>query len=157
MSNKVLKDFDKKMLAKKELNHLIKKQKKNAPKTMITLIKDKTEKIAGIYGIYVDNDLVYIGQSKNIEKRITEHSIKMNESKYMSKEKLYCLLRQAISNNKKITAKVLINISEIPTSLTQRDLDVLELALIVEHKPAGNTNGIDRFFSLTHFEKNFNL
>lgn len=66
--------------------------------------KDK-EKIMGIYGIIVNNEIVYVGQSNNIVKRCKQHTLKITKpiekcEKYKGDlTPLYIELKQYFFNN----------------------------------------------------------
>lgn len=102
--------------------------------------EEEKQKLGGIYGIYEDNKLVYIGMTtRDFQKRWKEHQQKINEG---SKElALYSL----INKKAKIEYKVLFSRNEMKSNdeITKRDLQAMEFVLIQEHKPkynfAGNT------------------
>lgn len=60
--------------------------------TLADIVEDDIESISGIYGILIDNYLVYIGRSKNIQIRWNQHKKGIEKSP----EKKYELLREAL-------------------------------------------------------------
>ena len=74
--------------------------------------KDK-QKISGIYGIMIEDELVYIGQSKDIVKRCKQHSYKIIKSEENCKKyksdftPLYIEVRKAFYDNKHIKFVIL--------------------------------------------------
>lgn len=107
--------------AKKELDKQIKKEDKG-----------------GIYGIYEDGQLVYIGMTmRSFEDRWNEH--KKNIEKKSQELNLYSL----INPNAKIEFKKILEISQMfsDSQITKRDIQAMEFALIMEHKPKYNFAG----------------
>lgn len=100
--------------------------------------KKKKELQGGVYGIYEDGELVYIGMTmRNFEDRINEH---MKNIQNHSNE-LYMYSKF----NGELTWSKLIEIKDLKTNkeLTRRDIEAMEFALISLYKPkynlAGNT------------------
>ena len=96
----------------------------------------------GIYGIYMDEELVYIGQSKNMLKRICNH-IRCILNPEKGKEKKYVELRKATN----IRFDVLLYVKN------EKDLNKAELDLIHKYQPRLNTVGIKK----NRFEKTKNF
>ena len=99
-------------------------------------------KATGIYGIYVDDKLVYIGQTMdNFKARFQGHKTNLkNSDKY-----LYRYLRVAKEGGAEIALRPLIMIETLNISpgisIRERDLKMMELALIDLYKPVCNLQG----------------
>ena len=92
----------------------------------------------GIYGIYENNELVYIGMTmRNFQVRWHEHLENIKEQ--TNALPLYRL----INSDNKITFKILLNKKYMfsNSEITRRDLEAMEFALIQEHKPKYNFSG----------------
>ena len=91
----------------------------------------------GVYGIYKDDVLIYIGSTmRDFSVRFNEH---IENIKNNSKElHVYSLLQEG-----NITFKKLIDIKKLQTNsnITKRDLESMELALINTMQPIGNLAG----------------
>ena len=100
----------------------------------------KVPKSRGVYGVYINDKLVYIGMTwtQDFKARWSQHQ--RNFEIGSSALHLYSLTQP----NDKIEYKILIDVSEIKLSegvLDKRDVQMMELALIREHRPAGNLSG----------------
>lgn len=96
----------------------------------------------GIYGIYVNNILIYIGKTTtSFKARFQQHKYFMNVEK--NKDYLYQILKCAKQNNQTITLKPLIVVEDLKVQypIKDRDLDAMELALITLYKPQCNIEG----------------
>lgn len=92
----------------------------------------------GIYGIYENDELVYIGMTmRNFQTRWNEHLENIKEQTY--ELPLYHL----INPDNKITFKILLNKKYMfsNSEITRRDLEAMEFALIQEHQPKYNFAG----------------
>ena len=92
----------------------------------------------GIYGIYENNELVYIGMTmRNFQIRWNEHLENIKEQ--TNELPLYRL----INPDNQITFKILLNKKYMfsNSEITRRDLEAMEFALIQEHKPKYNFSG----------------
>lgn len=102
----------------------------------------------GIYGIYKNGKLIYIGKtSKSFKERFNQHrrSIKNKDRDDM---KLYSL----IEDGDDIQFKPLISANDLMIEkgdLTERDLEAMELALIHVRKPIGNLQGVNRIYKFS--------
>ena len=100
----------------------------------------------GIYGIYINNILIYIGKTTTSFKvRFQQHKHFMNVEE--NKDYLYQILKCAKQNNQIITLKPLIIVEDLKVQypIKDRDLDAMELALITLYKPQCNIKNY-RFF-----------
>lgn len=98
------------------------------------------ERNSGIYGIYINNQLVYIGITmRNFEDRWDEHrkgfEIKSNDNYY---------LYSSLKPGDVIRFERLLVIEELKVNdeITRRDLEAMELALIHIYQPKFNYQGI---------------
>lgn len=122
----------------KYLNTLLRnKDKKN----------NKDEKLTnkrGIYGIYIDDKLIYIGKTnKSFKERFQQHKYNMNDTTNLTY--LYRLLRSAKQLNKNIQLKPIIIVEDLiikdNIKITERDIKMMELALITLYQPEANIEG----------------
>lgn len=99
---------------------------------------DKT----GIYGIYLDNILIYIGRTTtSFKQRFQQH-----KTRYKTDDSyLYLLIHKAKEDGKNIEFKPLIIIEDLQIAngvrINERDLNSMELALITIYQPVGNVEG----------------
>lgn len=110
-------------------------------------IKDPLYYQHGIYGIYIDNILIYIGKTnKNFGTRFGQHKQFMNSRNFEDKTELYKILQSAKESNRTIMLKPLIIVENLKTdfNITVRDLEAMELALITLYKPQCNIEGLKK-------------
>lgn len=115
-------------------------------------IDEETEKNKyrrGIYGIYVDDELIYIGKTlRSFEQRFEEHRKSLNKEydEVENVPKLYFLLKAAKDDGKEIKFKRLIDLDDINCrnhrKFDNKDLCNMELGLITVLKPRGNVEGV---------------
>ena len=90
----------------------------------------------GIYAIYEDNNIIYIGSSRNIYLRLKSHisyiRMKQNNGCLTYNRPLYKYLR---NTNKNIYVKVLKN---IPVNISTHSLRLIEKYYIIKYKPICN-------------------
>lgn len=101
----------------------------------------------GIYGIYIDNVLIYIGKTnKNFGTRFGQHKQFMNSRNFEDKTELYKILQSAKESNRTIMLKPLIIVENLKTdfNITVRDLEAMELALITLYKLQCNIEGLKK-------------
>lgn len=105
----------------------------------LTFVENKEQqKIKGVYGIMIDDELVYIGQSKDIVKRCKQHSYKIIKPKEECKKykndfrPLYIETRDAFYNNKHIKFIILERI------VNELNLKKKELYYINKYSPRLN-------------------
>ena len=119
-------------------------EKKINKKRKKSKVKEKSlEQKAGIYGIYIENELVYIGKTmRSFKARFNEHRNNYStEGQY-----IYNLLREAKKQNKEIIMRPLIILEDLEIqnshfNFNNRDLSNMELALITIFQPRGNIEG----------------
>lgn len=108
----------------------------------------------GIYGIYVDDELIYVGLTYTcFSKRFQYHSEKLN-SKYITSQKaLYEYMRQALSEGKKVQMRPIIALQDLTMSdhvcLTLHDLEVMEMTTIALYRPKLNVVGLVTNYKFT--------
>lgn len=90
-----------------------------------------------IYGIYVGQDLVYVGKTtRDLRKRYLEHKRhieQMNKGTYDGTQyDLYFALAEAMSNGKSVRIEPILTMNDIMTEkeINGIDLQIMELALI---------------------------
>lgn len=101
------------------------------------LLKYGNTKIIGIYGIYVNEELVYIGSSSSIYTRVRDHCYQMylengyNDSKYIE-------LHKCLVEGKDISFEI------IDSDITEENRYEMEYKYIEKYKPILNTVGITK-------------
>lgn len=135
-------DLYKRHLTFKRVRDIIKEQKKGIEKF----------KHVGLYGIYIDNELVYIGKTmRSFEERFNEHKEKVNAPYKDNDIKLYKTLKEAKKQGKEIQMKELISLYNLlievegkkNNNFTNEELCDMELALIKVLQPRCNVEGKD--------------
>lgn len=119
------------------LQYLKERQTSSARKREINN-KQKINSSGGIYGIYENDQLVYIGMTmRPFEARWKEHQERIE--KRSNELALYNL----IDANAKIEFKKLLEVDKMDSNdkITKRDLQAMEFALIQEHRPKYNFAG----------------
>lgn len=93
----------------------------------------------GVYGIFIDDKIIYIGQTHNFKQRFQAH----NTCFHCSDKLLYQRMREEKENGKQVSIKPLINVEELKTDekITERDIFAMELALITLYQPYYNYEG----------------
>ena len=98
----------------------------------------------GVYGIYIDSQLIYIGKTNtSFATRFKQHA---SNCKYEYKDNgLYRLINGAKQQGRTVEMKPLIILNDLNINknikITDRDLCFMELALIDLYKPIGNVKG----------------
>lgn len=110
----------------------------------IKLNKKDKMKGYGIYGIYMNDKLVYIGETiRTFEERFREHKKGFEDNK----EQKYIELNKAKKNGAKITLVPLIDMDELlggcknKRSFTEKEIKCMELVLIKMYQPIFNIEG----------------
>ena len=124
----------------------------------VATVENKEEqqwsKQTGIYGIYVDDKLIYVGKTLTaFRTRFLSHRRKVNDVN--ENGRLYAYLRKAKANNQNIVFKPIIIVENLllhkNTIVKDRDLAFMELALIDLYKPICNTQGVYMNYSIKGF------
>lgn len=118
------------------------REKERTAKQKEKEIKEQTKRKKrlsyGIYGIYIDNELVYIGKTiRNFEERWKEHEACVKDKQIANSNQPY--LYEAMRNNKYEFRKLIEFTKEI---MYDWDLQCMEFALIETHKPKYNYVGV---------------
>lgn len=94
----------------------------------------------GVYGIYVNDKIIYIGQTQDFRRRFVNHHSGFN----CSNKPLYKHMRLEKQKGNQVSIKPIINVEDLQTEtpITERDLQAMELALITLYKPPYNYEGI---------------
>ena len=113
-------------------------------------------KCTGIYGIYVDNKLVYIGKTtQGFQKRFYQHKHLMDfpddsETQY----DMYYELAVARAQGSCIQLRPLFIVETVKYDslyhITNRDIESMEFALIETLKPKYNICGVKKPYKYTH-------
>ena len=99
----------------------------------------------GIYGIYCNNKLIYIGKTNvSFEQRFKQHKDAIDNNE--PKQSLHTYIIKAKQNGAVIEMKPIINILDLKVkgNITDRDLQAMELALIQLYQPICNVEGINK-------------
>lgn len=108
-----------------------------------------TEKdLNGIYGLYINKRLVYIGSTQqSFSLRLVQHNQKIGKSTSMLYQCLY-----VNRNHLMLSMKPLIITKYVRTSqpITSKELGWMELALISAFRPIYNTMGVKANFTFPH-------
>lgn len=110
-----------------------------------------------VYGIYVDDECVYVGKTKRtLNARYMEHKNNMEKVRQGiyngSQFVLYDTLIAAKDAGKEVGMKVLIDTNELMCNspLFDRDIQDMELALITYLKPKCNIEGISKEYKFRY-------
>lgn len=96
----------------------------------------------GIYGIYLNGELIYIGKTDvSFEVRYQQHKKAIEEGS--EAQYLYKYLKGKMNGND-VRLKPIINVKELNTKdrITNRDIEAMELALIHLYQPKCNIQGV---------------
>ena len=120
--------------------------------SLITPISDCT----GIYGIYVDDVLVYIGKTtQSFQKRFLQHKHNMDYPEDSTTQyDMYYELAVARAQGSCIQLRPLFIAEYVPYDslyeFTNRDLESMEFALIWYCRPRYNIKGLKQPYKYTH-------
>lgn len=106
-------------------------------------IKTDWEDKKGVYGIYIEDNLVYIGSTCNsFKNRFIAHKqgIKGEPTQYIHKQ-----IKKALNNNEKVEFKPIVIIEDLEMlhkrTINEKELKCMELALITAIQPKYNIAG----------------
>lgn len=113
---------------------------------------------AGVYGIYVNDIIIYVGETvRSFQERFTEHYNNMQNKE--NKERLYSYLRNAKINGDEIIMRPLITLKQLKNNsigFTHRDLLAVEYGLIQYLQPIMNIEGNFKKYRFNKNEGNTN-
>lgn len=93
----------------------------------------KTDNLIGLYGIYIDDELVYIGKTSN--SFLSRYSVHKSNLK-IKKRKMYSIMYQALEDGKEVYLSPLIICDNVIK------LNELEKSYIEKYQPRLNIEGI---------------
>ena len=117
----------------------------------------------GIYGIFVNNKLLYIGMTMDsFKRRFRNHRKNINDMingcyNRDTQYDLYSILARYVNDGKSVELRPLVCLSKLNIReesercrprLTRRDVECMELAFISYFKPVLNTSGIKTGYEL---------
>lgn len=112
--------------------------------------------MSGVYGIYIDDELVYIGSTtRTFEVRFVEHRGHMLDAGWTGQPKLYGRLRDAFKRGCRIELRPLVIVEQLKRKgkgISKRDVKVMELAFIAAFEPECNVEGIDEPYFIPYKE-----
>ena len=117
---------------------------------------EKIEKCNGIYGIYKDEELVYIGKTtRGFEKRFLQHKYYMKfPNKSETQYDMYYELAEARAKGSCIQLRPLFIVETAQYDslcrINNRDLESMEFALIWCYKPKYNICGVKKPYKYTN-------
>lgn len=124
---------------KQHFDSMVKAEEEHKKRAFSSKKRNYTTSIkeGGVYGVYKNGELIYIGSSVNFEKRWAEHKRYMKNRDY--KLHFYKLFQPG----DRVDFKVLIDGSKLEADreITPTDLKTMEYALISVFKPVGNIAG----------------
>ena len=107
------------------------------------------ERCTGIDGIYVNDELVYIGKTLNsFAKRFDNHNYYMRHSDKGSKMYKDLSLLKAAGNHIYMKPLVILEELKINRPLTDSELKAIELSFIYAFRPKYNEEGLTRKYNL---------
>lgn len=112
----------------------------------INPVQNKSVDKGGVYGIYINDQLIYIGKTvMGFQQRFEAHQRNLKRG---YKNKLYDLIRDAKEINAAVQLRVLLDRDKMNkycnVELKDRDINAMEYALIELYQPICNTEGVDR-------------
>lgn len=140
--NQIIEEFNIKVAKRKEQQ--AKKEKKQQK-------KDNADR--GIYGIYCDDKLIYIGKTDvDFKTRFNHHKECVNNKKPVQYLHKYLIAMKEKHPDMQISLQPLINIKDLNTEgkIGNREIESMELALITLYKPICNIEGIKQPYKFTY-------
>lgn len=125
------------------------KKKKAEERKKKQAIKENSDR--GIYGIYCNNKLIYIGKTNvDFKTRFQQHKEAVDNKSTVQFLYKY-IVQQKAENDAEIIMKPLINVKELKVkgSINNRDIEAMELALISLYKPICNIQGVKQEYEFT--------
>ena len=132
-----------------------KKEEERKQRVKVQKAQKKKNADRGIYGIYYNEELIYIGKTDvDFETRFNQHKDALTsglETQYLYK---YLKEEKKKHGNISITFKPLINVKHFKiediSDITNRDIEAIELALIQLNKPICNIQGVKQDYKFTY-------
>lgn len=114
-----------------------------------------TSNKTGIYGIYIENELVYIGKTDvGFQKRLYGHKHLMEHPEESHNKEFYITLKKASDEGKEIKLVPLIVIEDLKINghdnFTFDDIKMMEFSLITVMKPKYNIEGVHTPYDFGH-------
>lgn len=98
----------------------------------------------GVYGIYLDNKLIYIGSTiRSFEKRLKEHNKNLQQNNKMP---LYNYIRRFPNVQLEMRPMIVLQFLQTRQEVNLERLGWMELALISCFRPKCNINGLKSNF-----------
>lgn len=138
-----------------EFKKLVEEDKKQVEKFYKKQERPKENLDKGVYGIYYNDKLIYIGKTDvSFNTRFKQHQEALTSgstSQYLYK---YLLNEKQLNGNIAISFKPLITIKDLKIEdvsiIKNRDIEAMELALIHLYKPICNIQGIKQDYKFTY-------
>ena len=112
--------------------------------------------MSGVYGIYVNDKLVYIGSTtRSFDVRFKEHRGRMLDKDWEGQPKLYQRLREAFERGDRIQLIPLVEVERMKKKgkgISKRDLAIMELAFISCYLPECNIEGVEKPYFIPYKE-----
>jgi hypothetical protein len=114
-----------------------------------------TSNKTGIYGIYIEDELVYIGKTDvGFQKRLYMHKYSMEHIEKSGNKDFYTALKKASNEGKEIKLVPLVVIEDLKVkghdNFTFNDIKMMELSLITAIKPKYNIEGVHIPYDFSH-------
>ena len=110
------------------------------------------ENKTGVYAIFIDNVLVYIGSTTvSFKERFKQHKDIVKNGSELDVQKVHKEIRIALQNNKPIDFKPIVVVEDLhylhKQHINEKELKCMELALITALQPMYNIAGVYKPFS----------
>ena len=122
------------------------------PNYSIRKVHRDWENKTGVYAIFIDNILVYIGSTAvSFKKRFQAHKEIVKNGSGENVQRIHKEIRIALNNNKKVDFQPIVIIEDLhylyKRHINEKELKCMELALITTLKPIYNVAGVFAPFS----------
>lgn len=119
------------------------------------LVKEQFDKDdGGVYGIFINDECVYVGSTKNFQNRMNTHNSLIGIQSPKNPKGMYEDLGCGFSDKAefRVLASIrdLMRMSTYPANINEQAIDAIELAFIRQYKPKYNTKGVDMTFDFDH-------
>lgn len=102
----------------------------------------------GVYGIFIDDELVYIGSTTSSFRNRFNGHLSAVEGKRKRQAVHYGIIRAKL-DGQKVEMKIMINVDILDYKgkrIDGRDIQAMEYALILQYKPKYNVQGVSKPF-----------